>query len=787
MDSPQPPDTGAAAVIKLLCLDQIQMVTSIRNLESIKGEDIGWKRKYIKNDLLTLKTFIEEMHSIGDIANRWIIKAVPSDIIISTPQLISHVEYYIKLIGFKLVIERATKAFNDTMDELKRDNQSKDSKWILQQYREARAKLLHKAPQLLSTRIQAISETPIEILVARARAEAAKIELPLVAAADPKVCPACSLVGHEQQQCSLRKEATAHGLYETEELRQQFQIDLDEMLEQLIEMGCDDEYIESQTNETKQSIQARRDKQSSKTKSNSAPEKVEKDVNALAHTEGAEPNTSEREQTSLNSPESTTENGGEYYTVTSTGQQLDDVNPIPEEDLSDSPLCPGHQPVLVVQGSVPGGNSDDSDGSSPRGGSTHSETSQLPSHSDHEECEKEDEPENQRSPGSRHSSTSSSGTSSSDYDSSSQLGPLPCHVLSFAKRCGQHLESSIYARYRDNGVLIQIKIGNTSQIYKGASQRDETQQGVIQAAEVIKRFSLQNKATLIPTTANFFHNCEDFTKAFDQGDKEPFEEILRILLDGGFPYVYIQQTEYPPSRTESNDRIADRLYVEWSFKSPKFRKLNRHAELACRTDVDHDPFSFVRKCDFVVVCSDKFGTSVVHIFARHEDNEKVRLRTLRNDYILFTEESEELSIKTNIIQACQQISSYIQRSLTSAQIGEVLIVHGSKDIELDIQTQHKSYVFSETHKIISRISPQAKIWFMKTRKIQENDEADYSLKSDILWNWFQSANKFAYLNPVQDEMQRSTTAAQAETPDRSSKTKQDRQQVNSPLLSSSFQ
>ncbi|CAL2029290.1 unnamed protein product [Caenorhabditis brenneri] len=307
MDSPQPPGTVTSAVNKLLCLDQIQMVTSIPNLESIKGEDIGWKKKYFKNDLLTLEAFIEETHSIGDIVNRWINKAVPSDKIASTPQLILHVDYYMEMIGFKLVIERAAKTFHDTMDELRKDNQSKDGKWILQQYREARAKLLHKAPQPPSTRIQT------------------KIELTLVASADPKVCPACSLIGHEQQQCSLRKEATAHGLPETEELRQQFQIDLEEMLEQLIDMGCDDDYIESQTNETKQSIQSRRDKQSNKTKSNSAPEEVREDVNALAHIEGAEPNTSEREQLSLNSPESTTENGGEYYVVASTNQQLDDV------------------------------------------------------------------------------------------------------------------------------------------------------------------------------------------------------------------------------------------------------------------------------------------------------------------------------------------------------------------------------------------------------------------------------------------------------------------------------
>ncbi|EGT45085.1 hypothetical protein CAEBREN_21136 [Caenorhabditis brenneri] len=793
MDSPQPPGTIADTTVKLLCLDQIQLATSVRNLEGIKGEEVGWKKKYIKNDLLTLKTFIEETHATETIINQWINKAAPSNKIASTPQLILHVDHYMELIGFKLTIERAVKTFNDAMNALKKDKSSKDGNWILQQYREARAKRLRKAPQPPTIRIQAITNIPIEILVTRARAEATKIGLVLVALADPKVCHACSLIGHEKHQCSLREEATAQGMFETEELRQQFQNDLEEMLEELNELDHDDDdNITSQINETTQSIESRKSEQTNTDKSNSAPEEVEKDLDALDHIGGAETTTSGKEQTFRNSPESTTEDGGEYYMAASTGQQLDDVNLIPEEDPLNSSFRPGHQTVLVVQSGALGDSSDsDLSTFTYRGGSTFSGSPQLPSqhqYSDHEEYEtEEDEPENQGSLWSRHSSTSSR-PGSSDSNSSSQLGPLPCHVLSFHKRSGQYLESSVYARYRENGNLKQIKIGNTRQIHKRISQQSETLQGIVQAAEVIKRFSLQNKATLIPTTVNFFHSCEDFTKAFDKGDKEPFEEIQRIVMDKGFPYVYIQQTEYPPNRTESNDKIAERLYVEWNLKSPRFRKLNRRVDRACRTDVDHDPFSFVRKCDFVVICSDKFSSTAVQVFARHEDTEDVRLRTLQTDYISSDEESKELSIKTIIAQACRLITSYIQESCASAQIGEILIVHGSKDIESDLQIQRKSYVFNETYGIISRTSPQATIWFMKI-KVQEDPKVDFAYLSNIFWKWFQSKDKIAYLNPVQDEsLQAWTPAQQAEgTTDRSSKDKDRQQGGDSPLLSSPFQ
>ncbi|EGT53372.1 hypothetical protein CAEBREN_29897, partial [Caenorhabditis brenneri] len=518
--------------------------------------------------------------------------------------------------------------------------------------------------------------------------------------------------------------------------------------------------------------------------------------------------TKEREQASLNSPESTTENGGDYCKSTlgtqqtarlhhnrgasETGTTTPDNNHIPEDNRPiDSSRSSNNEAHGVQKVTLSVSSQSDLSKSTHREGSTLNTSPQRPSqhqHSDHKEYKMDSEPENQRSPRSRHNTASSSVNPDSEdtsEDPNDQQGSLPCQVLSFHRLKGPHIQTKVFARFRENGQQIQMKIGDILQFHGRIDQRAETRHGIILAAEAIKSFNVQNKGALVPIVINFFHSCKDFTKDFDEGIREPFEEIQRIVSEGTPPAIIIQETDSSTTRIEDERKIVNKLFKEWSPLSPTFRQLNRDEDLASGGRNTRYVIPSVRWFNFVVICCDRVGSSAATVFARQDDNKNVRLRTFHRAYDPQNRNTMEFSIKVNILEACREIATYIQHFNTPAQIGEILIVHGSRDIELDIQIQRKSPVFKETNKIIKKIAPEATMWFMK---MQDNLSTDFSTEPDTLWNWFQTKEKFAYLNPVQEDPSRHETSAQEAktTADRSSKDGS-QEGCKGPLLFSSFQ
>ncbi|CAL2032460.1 unnamed protein product [Caenorhabditis brenneri] len=772
--SDQPLSIIADNVVRLLCLDHIQVNTCIQNIRSVDWAEIGRKETTIKDNLLTLKRFTRHKRIVKTVTKRWIRKIEPSNEVVNDPQLNLHVDHYIKLIGFKRTIEHAAKVFRNTIDKLKTDKPN--GKRILRQYKEEEARFQLTDPQHQPTRIQAIADIPTETLIAMAHAAGRRSTQTLGAPNASQTCTACFLIGHERGQCSLREEA-AYGMFRTEELRQRFQ---NELIKKLKE------------SETRTSEQSRTDL------SNLAPQHLEFDVKIETNIKGAEMATKEKEQTSINSPESTTENGGDYCKTKSDKQSpaslhhergasktgaTPDNKPIPKDKRSRDSSCLSNIETLDVQTVTTGesNHKDLSKSSSPQRSPQHQRSS-------HEEHKTQSEPENQRFPRSRHNTSSSSLNSDSEdtsEDPNDQQESLPCQVLSFHRLNGPHIQTKVFARFREYGRQIQMKIGDIMQFHGRIDQRAETRHGITLAAEAIKSFRVQNKGALVPEEIIFFHSCKDFTTDFDKGVKEPFEKILRIVSKGTSPTVNIQETESSTTRSAKEENIVNKLYKDWSPLHPTFRQLNGHEDPAsCRRNTRYlGPFG--RWFNFVVICSDRVGSSAVTVFARQEDNKNVRLRTVQRDYDPQNRNTKEFSIKVNILEACREISTYIQRSNTSAQIGEILIVHGSKDIELDIQIQRKAPVFIETNRIINRISPKATMWFMK---IQENLSKDFSTEPDTLWNWFQTKEKLAYLNPVQEDPSLHETSAQdADSTGYRSSKDGSQEGCRGPLLSSSFQ
>ncbi|EGT49650.1 hypothetical protein CAEBREN_21904 [Caenorhabditis brenneri] len=766
MHRPQLPGAIAATAVKLVCLDQIKAITSIRNLESVDWSQIGERRKHVQKDLLMLKDTIIETESYEDVADKWLEKTQFKIQHLDKSQLLKHLDYHMEVIGFSTVLSRAAKTFNDVMSRLKKQSLAKHHAWILQQYRHGRTKRLRPSHQHLGKRIQSLSSFTVEDLIDKARAEAVRIKLALVAHASPQLCSVCNLIGHKKDQCLLGEEA-AQGKFNAKELRQQFQDGTD---------GSAD--VTEEMDQTYSSFQLLDDVQSRRSEQSHISNSTSSEFDLTRFFIEVEPRSTEREHSILTSPESINpiEEGRGY-------------NHTPEQDSPVSLHGLSIHDVLVVQ------RGDLSHvGSSGR--STPNDSTHIPSSQHYSSEDEETVTGYQWSVRSRSSSFTIMRSEMPDPDDifeepSRLLGPLPCHIIAFHKRHGHFIQSIVYARFWEDNVKRQFKIGDIMQFYEKSDTRMDTQQGILQAAEAIKKFYAQSTESLVPTTVNFFHCSKEFTKDFDEGVKQPFEEIRRILSNQGFPLVNMQETssttridcsttrnDSSTTRIADEQRIAQKLFNEWNAKNPTHRNLFKQPDLACSTDRLQDDLLLVVRVNFVVICGDRTGSSAANIFIQQEDGEHIRLRVLQHDYAEGVEDSKELSTKIIIIQACHEIASHIRRSKSPAQVGEILIAHGSRNIALDLKFHRKSHIFEETSNILYKVAPKAAIWFMKTAQQESMPSSDYSTLANLLWSWFKSKDNHAVKNPVQimPKSKASVQQGSLEAEDRSSKAERDRMQ-----------